>query len=92
MRYWVSLTVILIALYFGGPWITLHVPSEYNPFIPLAITDPPNLITRYKLRKLDNNPRECLATLERAQKESAIQFSTPGDMGGKCPLTEPVRV
>ncbi|RJT45802.1 extensin family protein [Rahnella woolbedingensis] len=92
MRYWVSLILILVAVYFGGPWISRYVPSEYNPFTPLAITDPPNLITRYKLRQLDNNPHECLAALERAQKEGAIQFSTADDTGGKCPLIDPVRV
>jgi len=92
MRYWVSLIVILAAAYFCGPWVSRHVPSEYNPFTPLVITDPPNLIIRYKLRKLDNNPHECLAALERAQTEGAIQFSNAGSMGGKCPLTDPVRV
>jgi hypothetical protein len=92
MRYWVSLIVVLGIAYFSAPWLNRHIPSEYNPFTPLAISDPPNLITRYKLRKLDNNPQACLAVLERAQKAGAIRFNRAGDMGGKCPLTDPVRV
>ncbi|MCR9000803.1 extensin family protein [Rahnella perminowiae] len=92
MRYWVSVIVIIIVAWCSGPWISRHVPSEYNPFSPVTINDPPNFITRYKLRKLDNNPQQCLAVLERARQEGAINFTRAGNTGGKCPLTDAVRV
>lgn len=92
MRYWIGLTVLMIALILSAPWITERIPPAYNPLAPLAVSDSPNLITRYKLRRLDNNPQACLEALERAQAAGAIQFTPVGNMGGKCPLKGPVRV
>lgn len=92
MRYWVSLIMVLLIAFYLGPFVSRSVPAEYNPFAPLSINDSPNIITRYKLRKLDNNPQACLATLERAREEGAIQFNLAGKMEGQCPLANPVRV
>lgn len=92
MRYWIGVIIILIVLILGVPWIRANIPPAFNPFAPLAVSDTPNLVTRYKLRRLDNNPQACFEALERAQTAGAIQFTRAGDMGGKCPLKDPVRV
>jgi len=92
MRYWIGLMALLIVLILCGPWISERVPPAYNPFAPIAVSDSPNFITRYKLRRLDNNPQACLEALERAQAAGAIQFTPVGNMGGTCPLKDPVRV
>ncbi|QLK61659.1 extensin [Enterobacteriaceae bacterium Kacie_13] len=92
MRYWIGLTTILIVLISFALWIAERIPAAYNPMAPISVSDSPNLITRYKLRRLDNNPQGCLEALERAQAAGAIQFTSVGNMGGRCPLKDPVRV
>lgn len=92
MRYWICLVGVLIVLILCAPWLSERIPREYNPFAPLAVSDPPNLITGYKLRRLDNNPQACFEALDRAQTAGAIKFNRAGDMSGKCPLTNSVRV
>lgn len=92
MKYVVVLIIFLVALLYAAPWITERVPSRYNPFTPLSVNDPPNVITKYKLRRLDNNPEACLAVLDSAEQEGAISFTRVASTQGKCPLQSPVRV
>lgn len=92
MKYWLGSIVIMLIIVINGPWINRHIPAEYNPFAPIALNDPPTLITRYKMWKLDKNPQACMAVLERVQQDGGLIFSNPGKMSGKCPLDNPVRV
>ena len=39
------------------------LPDRWNPFAPLTIAEPPNLLTRYKLERLSREPAACLAVL-----------------------------
>lgn len=92
MRYWTGTIVIFIIAILCALWLGERIPQAYNPFAPLAVSAAPNLITRYKLRRLDGNPQACLDALDRAQSSGAIQFTRAENMGGKCPLENPVRV
>lgn len=72
MRYWTGTIVIFIIAILCALWLGDRIPQAYNPFAPLAVSDAPNLITRYKLRRLDGNPQACLDALDRAQSSGAI--------------------
>lgn len=47
----------------GTHW---QLPPHLNPWAPLALDEPPNWLTRHKLRRLDDDPQACLGTLEQA--------------------------
>ena len=92
MRYILFALIVLVA---GGvfvPWLEQNLPRQYNPFTPLSVTDPPGLITQYKLRRLSKNPDACLAVLERAKSEGLLNFQHVADTSGQCPLTGAVRI
>lgn len=92
MKFLLAVVVIILGMTLAMPWIKQHLPAEYNPFTPLTVTDPPNLITRYKLRKLATDPAACLAVMERARDAGLVTFSRPAPMGGACPLDNPLRL
>jgi len=92
MRYFVCTLILLVVMIYTFPWLSRVVPPQYNPFSPLQVSDPPNFITEYKLKRLDNNPQACFAALEKAQEDGAISFIPAGNMGGACPLSAPIRV
>lgn len=92
MRYILSALILLVAILAISPWLQRQLPAQYNPFIPLAVTDPPSLITQYKLRRLSKNDTACLAVLEAAKSAGLINFHRLGNITGQCPLTAAVRV
>jgi len=68
----------------------LEVPARWNPWAPLAIADAPNILTRHKLARLDDDDAQCIRVLEGAQ----MRF-TPvpdRDTGTGCGLANAVRV
>lgn len=67
--------LILIAVAtVGYRWL----PPYYNPFIPLALDDPPGRITQYKLRRL--TPEACLRRLINAISSAPSRSLTaPGN-------------
>jgi len=68
----------------------IDISPVWNPWAPLAVADPPNLLTRYKLARLDRDPAECMAVLAGA----TVRF-TPvpdRDAGNGCGLTNAVRI
>ncbi|WP_318386508.1 extensin family protein [Enterobacter sp.] len=67
-----------------------HLPSYYNPFVPLRLSDPPGKITQFKLRKLE--PAQCAALLVEANQRGLITAQPVADSKGTCPLTNAVRV
>ncbi len=92
MRY-VLLTLILLATgVVLFPWLQQQLPAQYNPFTPLSVTDPPGLITHYKLRRLAQNPVACQAVLDRAQAAGLLSFKKVGSTTGQCPLSDAVRI
>ncbi len=67
------------------PW-----PDAWNPWSPLRVEAPPNLLTRMKLQRLSTEPALCLATLDTA----GFAFSPlpDGEAGPDCPLRNTVRL
>lgn len=69
-----------------------YLPAQYNPFMPLSPTDPPTMVTRYKLRHLSGDPAACMAVLKQASEQGMIQYREQSSTTGDCPLDSSVRV
>lgn len=61
---------ILLALLLAaalGTWLLrsgrIVIPPEWNPWAPLSVAHPPNLLTRHKLQRLEQDPAQCQAVL-----------------------------
>lgn len=82
----------LLVLLFGcfavwSGW--LKVSPQYNPWAPIDLTAPPNLLTGYKMFRLKRNSDLCREALRRTD----IQFRPLDDSPeGQCPLTDTVYV
>ncbi|EMG7900180.1 extensin family protein [Enterobacter hormaechei] len=70
----------------GYRWL----PSQYNPFVPLTLDDPPGKITHFKLRHL--TPQACESLLTQANQRRLIRTQAVADSAGECPLSNVVRV
>lgn len=68
----------------------LDVPPRWNPWAPLDVRDTPNLLTSYKLSRLQNDPELC----DQALRTSSLRFSHQADSApdAKCPLTNTLRI
>lgn len=67
----------------------LTVPPRYNPWAPLDLAAPPNLLTRYKIFRMTRNPELCSQTL----RQTGLEFRPLADQpGGECPLANIVYV
>lgn len=69
-------------------WLAL--PPQWNPWAPLDINSPPNLLTRFKLMALRNDPQRCDQALATSMLRVARQADSHSK--GNCPLTNVVRV
>lgn len=69
------------------------VPRHWNPFLPLHLEDPVTPVTRWKLRRLGDDPEACLAAL-RTVPEGGLDYLPLEDYTPveSCPLTNVVRV
>lgn len=78
--------VALFAVWRG--WLSL--PPQWNPWAPLDVNAAPNLLTRYKLMALRNDPQLC----DQAIATSGLRTARQADSGAKtdCPLTNVMRV
>jgi hypothetical protein len=87
---WVVMVLILVGLAGGVLWSgLLKVSPQYNPWAPLDLTAPPNLLTSFKIYRIKWNPELCLDALRRTD----IEFRPLEDQpGGECPLVNIVRV
>ena len=87
---WVVISLFLLILvgyaFWGG---LLKIPPQYNPWAPLDLTAVPNLLTRYKLYRVKQNPDLCLQALRRTDIEFRPLEDRPG---GECPLVNIVQV
>ncbi|MDR9901072.1 extensin family protein [Enterobacter hormaechei] len=70
----------------GYRWL----PSQYNPFVPLTLDDPPGKITQFKLWRL--TPQACESLLTQANQRRLIRTQAVADSAGECPLSNVVRV
>jgi hypothetical protein len=85
--------LILLALAAGGIAIafwTGAVPNRWNPWAPILVDDPPNVLTRFKLKALADNPAACHALLAAA----GVGFTPAPDriMGEGCGFHNAVRI
>ncbi len=66
------------------------VPPSYNPWRPLDAREAPNILTRFKLARLERNPDECAGVLKRtAVAQTPVPDQTTGD---GCGFEDAVRV
>ncbi|WLI78730.1 extensin family protein [Kosakonia sp. H02] len=84
-------SLIVIGVLLAGSYAAYrYLPSYYNPFAPLQLSDPPGRITQFKLRRL--TPENCAALLKQAGQQRLISAVPVANSGGDCPLTDVVRV
>lgn len=82
----VVLAGLLLAIWRG--W--LEVPVRWNPWAVLDIRETPNLLTRFKLWRLQDDPALCQLALS----SSSLRFTPQADSRPEvaCPLTNTLRV
>ncbi|MDE1166017.1 MAG: extensin family protein [Pseudomonas sp.] len=68
----------------------LALPAAWNPWAPLDVREAPNLLTRFKLARLQHDPGLC----EQALATSALRYSHQADSPAQadCPLHDVLRV
>ncbi|QIB04837.1 extensin family protein [Pseudomonas fluorescens] len=93
MRFWRALAVVALIVGFAGlgvwrGWVAL--PPQWNPWAPLDVNLAPNLLTRFKLMALRNDPQLC----DQALATSGLRTARQADSGANstCPLTNVLRV
>jgi hypothetical protein len=68
----------------------LPVADRWNPWAPLNVRDEPNLITPFKLWRLQEDPALCEAALHTSTLRYTHQAESAAD--AKCPLTNTLRI
>ncbi len=74
-----------LAWHFG--W---RLPAVWNPWAPLDVRQPPNLLTPYKLSRLRDDPALCRQALETSQLRYRAQADSPAS--ANCPLRNVWRI
>lgn len=86
-------TAASLAIVVGFAFISLGlvtVPPSYNPWRPLDVREEPNLLTRFKLARLERDRQECAAVLARTDiAHTPVPDQT---MGEGCGFEGAVRV
>jgi hypothetical protein len=86
-----TLLVLVVGVAVLGVWRGwLSVPPQWNPGAPLDVNAPPNLLTRYKLMALRNDPQLC----DQALATSGLRATRQADSSpqASCPLSNVLRV
>ncbi|WP_158773488.1 extensin-like domain-containing protein [Cobetia sp. L2A1] len=89
----VCMAAIILAVAIQRDVIVLKhwVPERYLPWAPLHLEDPPGLVTRWKLSRLDQNPEACRAFLENEVPRRVTSLPDSITDSG-CDLINSVRV
>ena len=84
--------LLLLACAFAlGVWRGwVPMPAEWNPWAPLDVRASPNLLTRYKLSRLQDDPALCDQVLQTSGLRVSRQADTAADAA--CPLRNILRV
>lgn len=82
----VVLAGLLLAIWRG--W--LEVPARWNPWAVLDIRETPNLLTRFKLWRLQDDPALCQLALSSSSLRFTPQANSRPEVA--CPLTNTLRV
>jgi hypothetical protein len=86
LKYLVAAVTAAALLWFGVP----EIPPRWNPWAPIRLADPPNLLTGFKLQRLQDAPQLCQALLDGTgftYRPVADQVTGPG-----CGFANAVRV
>lgn len=68
-------------------WV--QVPDRWNPWAVLDLRDPPDMLTPFKLWRLQDDPQLC----EQALQTSALRYTRQVDSSAaKCPLINSLRI
>jgi hypothetical protein len=87
---WFLLVLLIIGGAVASVWRGwLQVPAQWNPWAPLDVKATPNLLTRYKLMRLRDDPQLCEQALSSSGLRVAPQADSPD---AKCPLVNALRV
>ena len=92
MRFRWGLLLVLLIIGAAGlsvwrGWVS--IPPQWNPWAPLDVKAEPNLLTRYKLMRLRNDPQLCDQVLSGSGLRVTRQADSPD---ATCPLTDALRV
>ncbi|WP_207458883.1 extensin family protein [Azospirillum sp. SYSU D00513] len=89
---WFMVLVLAALLAAGALLLTgrLALPPDFDPWAPLDIRAEPNLLTGFKLSRLEGDLPRCLAALGRSGLRFTPLPDRPSDRG--CPLEGTVRV
>ena len=68
----------------------LPIPGRWNPWAPLDVREQPNLLSPFKIWRLQNDPALC----DQALQTSALRYArqADSDASAKCPLTHTLRI
>ncbi|MDZ5433741.1 extensin family protein [Pseudomonas fluorescens] len=89
-RWWLLLMLSVIGAAGVSVWRGwVSLPPQWNPWAPLDVKAPPNLLTRYKLMRLRDDPQLCEQALSSSGLRATRQADSPD---AKCPLTDALRV
>ncbi|SDX42525.1 extensin family protein [Pseudomonas sp. NFACC08-1] len=86
-----AVVALLVGVAVLGVWRgRVSLPPQWNPWAPLDVNLAPNLLTRFKLMALRNDPQLC----DQALATSGLRTARQADSGAHtdCPLTNVLRV
>lgn len=87
----VGVLLILVGAFAVGVWRGwVPLPAQWNPWAPLDVRANPNLLTRYKLGRLQDDPALCDQVLKTSGLRVSHQTDSPADAA--CPLRNTLRV
>lgn len=66
-RAWLLLLLAMLLVWWGLCSDRFVIPDAWNPWAPLQIDDPPNLLTGFKLSRASADPQACNAALAQAR-------------------------
>lgn len=81
------ISLLLAWALYGG---VLRIPDRWNPWSPLVIDEPPNLLTRYKLARLSSDPALCRSVIE--QSSFRYQWLPDRTTGPGCGMSNALRI
>jgi hypothetical protein len=93
VRFFKVLGVLLVLAggLFVGVWRGwVPLPDDWNPWAPLDVRASPNLLTRFKLGRLQDDPALCDQVLKTSGLRVTHQADSPADAA--CPLRNTLRV
>nr|WP_154660655.1 extensin family protein [Pseudomonas cremoricolorata] len=82
---------LFVLLGAGALWSSgWRPPAQWNPWAPLDVRQPPNLLTPYKLSRLRDDPQLCSQALATSGLRYRAQADSPAS--ANCPLSNVWRI